>query len=132
MPNILIVEDDDMNRDMLARHLKWEGYQVIAAANGVQAVALARSEPIDLILMDMGLPIMNGWQATLRLKAAPETQAIPIIALTAYALTEDRAKCLSIGCDEYETKPIEFPRLLAKMRRLLETRSKASPHEGAP
>ena len=71
MPNILIVEDDDMNRDMLARHLKWEGYQVIAAVNGVQAVALARSEPIDLILMDMGLPIMNGWQATKRLKSAP-------------------------------------------------------------
>ena len=103
MPNILIVEDDDMNRDMLARHLKWEGYQVIAAVNGVQAVALARSEPIDLILMDMGLPIMNGWQATYRLKSAPETQPIPIIALTAYALTEDRAKCLDIGCDEYET-----------------------------
>src|SRR5262245_54907326 len=111
MPNILIVEDDDMNRDMLARHLKWEGYQVIAAVNGVQAVALARSEAIDLILMDMGLPIMNGWQATHRLKSAPETQPIPIIALTAYALTEDRAKCLDIGCDEYETKPIEFPRL---------------------
>ena len=132
MPNILIVEDDDMNRDMLARHLKWEGYQVIAAVNGVQAVALARSEPIDLILMDMGLPIMNGWQATYRLKSAPETQPIPIIALTAYALTEDRAKCLDIGCDEYETKPIEFPRLLAKMRRLLESRPKASPQEEAP
>jgi len=132
MPNILIVEDDDMNRDMLARHLKWEGYQVIAAVNGVQAVALARSEPIDLILMDMGLPIMSGWQATYRLKSAPETQPIPIIALTAYALTEDRAKCLDIGCDEYETKPIEFPRLLAKMRRLLESRPKASPQEEAP
>ena len=132
MPNILIVEDDDMNRDMLARHLKWEGYQVIAAVNGVQAVALARSEAIDLILMDMGLPIMSGWQATNRLKSAPETQPIPIIALTAYALTEDRAKCLDIGCDEYETKPIEFPRLLAKMRRLLESRPKASPQEEAP
>ena len=132
MPNILIVEDDDMNRDMLARHLKWEGYQVIAAVNGVQAVALARSEAIDLILMDMGLPIMSGWQATYRLKSAPETQPIPIIALTAYALTEDRAKCLDIGCDEYETKPIEFPRLLAKMRRLLESRPKASPQEEAP
>ncbi len=131
MPNILIVEDDEMNRDMLARHLKWEGYQVIAAANGVQAVALARSEPVDLILMDMGLPIMNGWQATQRLKAAPETQAIPIIALTAYALMEDRARCLSAGCNDYETKPIEFPRLLAKMKRLLEATPKASSHQGA-
>jgi len=119
MPNILIVEDDAMNRDMLARHLKWEGYQTITAANGVQAVALAQSESVDLILMDIGLPIMNGWQATHRLKAIPETRAIPIIALTAYALTEDRAKCLSAGCDEYESKPIDFPRLLDKMYRLL-------------
>jgi two-component system cell cycle response regulator DivK len=119
MPNILIVEDDEMNRDMLARHLKWEGYQTITAANGVQAVALAQSESVDLILMDMGLPIMNGWQATHRLKAMQETRAIPIIALTAYALAEDRAKCLSVGCDEYESKPIDFPRLLGKMRRFL-------------
>jgi CheY-like chemotaxis protein len=119
MPNILIVEDDEMNRDMVARHLKWEGYQTITAANGVQAVALAQSESVDLILMDMGLPIMNGWQATHRLKAMPETRAIPIIALTAYALTEDRAACLSVGCDEYESKPIDFPRLLAKMHQFL-------------
>ena len=119
MPNILLVEDDVMVRDMVARHLKWEGYHVITAANGIQAVALAQSEAIDLILMDMGLPIMNGWEATHRLKAAPATRAIPIIALTAYALSEDRAKCLSIGCDEYESKPIDFPRLLAKMQSLL-------------
>jgi CheY-like chemotaxis protein len=116
MPNILVVEDDDMNRDMLARHLKWEGYQVITAANGAQAIALAHSEHIDLILMDMGLPVLDGWQATHRLKQAPATQAIPIIALTAYALTEDRARCFQVGCDDYETKPIDFPRLLAKMQ----------------
>lgn len=126
MPNILLVEDDAMNRDMMARHLKWEGYQVITAANGVQAVALAQSEAIDLILMDMRLPIMNGWEATHRLKAAPATCAIPIIALTAYALSEDRAKCLNVGCDEYESKPIDFPRLLTKMHRLLETTPNAS------
>ena len=128
MPNILVVEDDEMNRDMLARHLKWEGYQIVTAANGVQAIALAHSEAIDLILMDMGLPIMNGWQATHRLKAAPATQGIPIIALTAYALSEDRAKCLSMGCDEYESKPIDFPRLLAKMHHLLENTPNVSIH----
>ncbi len=119
MPNILLVEDDEMNRDMLARHLKWEGYHIITAMNGVQAVALAQSEQIDLILMDMGMPIMDGWEATRRLKAAPSTRSLPIIALTAYALTEDRAKCLSVGCDEYETKPVNFPRLLTKMQQLL-------------
>jgi len=119
MPNILIVEDDEMNRVMMARHLKWEGYTVIAAANGVQAVALAQAGSIDLILMDMGLPIMNGWEATRRLKAAPATRAIPVIALTAYVLSEDRSKCLQVGCDEYESKPINFPRLFAKMSRFL-------------
>jgi CheY-like chemotaxis protein len=119
MPNILIAEDDAMNRDMMARHLKWEGYQVITAMNGVQAVALAQSELIDLILMDMGMPILDGWEATRRLKGAPATQSIPIIALTAYAVIEDRAKCLSAGCDEYETKPVDFPRLFAKMQRFL-------------
>jgi two-component system cell cycle response regulator DivK len=121
MATILIVEDNAMNRDMMARHLKWEGYQIITAMNGVQAVALAQSESIDLILMDMRLPIMTGWEATHQLKATPATRGIPIIALTAYALSEDRAKCLDVGCDEYESKPIDFPRLLAKMHRLLET-----------
>ncbi len=129
MPNILVVEDDAMNRDMMARHLKWEGYQVTTAANGVQAVALAHSEHIDLILMDMGLPVMNGWQATYRLKGAPETRAIPIIALTAYAMTEDRAKCFGVGCDEYESKPVDFPRLLAKMRQFLARAPKAGMEE---
>jgi two-component system cell cycle response regulator DivK len=124
MPNILLAEDDAMNRDMVARHLKWEGYQVITAVNGIQAVALAQSELIDLILMDMGMPILDGWEATRRLKDAPATRSIPIIALTAYAVLEDRVKCMSVGCDEYETKPINFPRLLAKMQQFLENAPK--------
>jgi CheY-like chemotaxis protein len=119
MPNILLVEDDAMIREMLARRLKWEGYQVITAANGAHAVTLVQSEPIDLILMDMGLPVMNGWQATNRIKASPATCAVPIIALTAYALTEDRRKCIDAGCDDYETKPIDFARLLVKIQGLL-------------
>src|SRR4029079_13918361 len=129
MPNILVVEDDAMNRDMLARHLKWEGYQIVTAANGVEAIALAHSEAIDLILMAMGLPILDGWQATQRLKQAPAPQAIPIIALTAYALTEDRAKCLQAGCDDYETKPVDFPRLISKMRHWLATARPEKAHE---
>jgi CheY-like chemotaxis protein len=129
MPNILIVEDDEMNRTMMARHLNWEGYTVITAANGVQAVALAQSGSIDLILMDMGLPIMTGWEATRRLKTAPATCAIPIIALTAYALSEDRAKCFQVGCDEYESKPIDFQRLFAKMSRFLNNTPAASIHK---
>jgi CheY-like chemotaxis protein len=120
MPNILLVEDDEMNRDMVARHLKWEGYRVITAANGAQAVALAQTERPDLIVMDMGLPVMNGWQATHRIKEAPETSAIPIIALTAFALSEDRRRCIDAGCDEYQSKPINFPQLLTKIQALLD------------
>ena len=119
MAKILLVEDDAFNRDMAARRLKWEGYQVITAEDGAQAVTMAMSERPNLILMDMGLPILNGWQAAHELKAAEATHAIPIIALTAYALSDDRGKCLAAGCDEYETKPVEFARLLAKMRTLL-------------
>ena len=120
MPTILLVEDDPMNLDMMTRHLKWEGYRVITATNGVQAVALARSAAVDLILMDMGLPIMNGWQATERLKTGADTRDIPIIALTAYALTEERIQSLAAGCDDIETKPVDFARLWAKMKRYLE------------
>ena len=125
MASIMVVEDDEMNRDMIARHLQWEGYQVITAANGVQAVALAESRSVDLILMDMGLPIMNGWQATHRIKSSPETRAIPIIALTAYAMSDDKAKAIEVGCDEYEAKPINFPRLLSKIQRFLKQASLA-------
>lgn len=123
MKTILVVEDEDMIRDMIERMLKISGYQVITAGDGVRAVALARSEQPDLILMDMGLPVLNGWQATQRIKTKEETHHIPVIALTAYALTEDRERCFAVGCDEYETKPIEFPRLLTKIRGLLQNPS---------
>jgi len=116
---LLLVEDDAMIRDMLTRRLKWEGYQIITAVNGVQAIALAQAERPDLILMDMGLPLVNGFQATERIKAGPETGTIPIIALTAYAMIEDREKCFAAGCDDYETKPVAFSRLLTKMQALL-------------
>jgi CheY-like chemotaxis protein len=119
MARVLLVEDDLMNRDMLARRLKWEGHQVIMAADGAQAVSLAQTERPDVILMDLGLPIMNGWEATRQIKTVPATSSIPVIALTAFAMSEDRQKALAVGCDEFETKPVDFPRLLAKMRALL-------------
>lgn len=121
MAMVLIVEDDTMNRDMLARRLSWEGYQVITAADGAQAVEIARAERPALILMDMGLPILDGWRATQQIRAMPEIAHIPIIALTAFALAEDRAKALAAGCNDYETKPIDFRRLLAKMRTLFDS-----------
>ena len=120
MTTILVVEDESSIRDLIERRLLIEQYQVITASDGARAVALARAEHPALILMDMGLPIMNGWQATHRIKTKPETQAIPIIALTAYAMPEDRARCLAAGCDDYETKPIDFPRLLQKIHMLLD------------
>lgn len=122
MAKILVVEDDALNREMIMRRLKLEGYDSVSAANGLQAVSVAQSEQPDLILMDIGLPILNGWQATQRIKAAPETTEIPIIALTAYAMREDYAQCLAAGCDEFETKPIDFPRLFGKIRVLLNHR----------
>jgi CheY-like chemotaxis protein len=120
MAKILLVEDDLMNRDMLTERLQFRGYQIVTAVDGAQAVRLARTEHPDLILMDMGLPVMNGWQATHWIKSGPDTHSIPIIALTAFTMDEDRRKCLAVGCDEFETKPVEFPRLLAKMSALLE------------
>jgi len=120
MTTILVVEDESSIRDLIERRLLIEQYQVITASDGARAVAVARAEHPALILMDMGLPIMNGWQATHRIKTKPETQAIPIIALTAYAMPEDRARCLAAGCDDYETKPIDFPRLLQKIHMLLD------------
>jgi two-component system cell cycle response regulator DivK len=121
MSTILLVEDDAMNRDMIARYLTMHDYHVITAGDGANAVLLARKARPSLILMDMGLPILNGWQATHRLKTAPETRSIPIIALTAFAMAEDRTKCLAMGCDAFESKPVNFDRLLATMRRLLAT-----------
>lgn len=119
MTRILMVEDDPMIRDMLSRLLTLEGYQVIVACDGSQGVQRARVERPDLIVMDMGLPVLNGWQATHRIRSMPATRSIPIIALTAYAMKEDRARCLAVGCDEYETKPVEFNRLVEKIQSLL-------------
>ena len=121
MAKILVVEDNELNRDMLSRRLKRKGYEVLIAADGAQGVALAQSEAPDLILMDMSLPVLDGWEATRRLKAAPETQSIPIIALTAHAMAGDREQALAAGCDDYDSKPIELKRLLGKMQALLET-----------
>ena len=119
MAKILLVEDDEMNRDMLSRRLERRGYHVVMAIDGGQGLRLAQSEAPDLILMDMSLPLLDGWEATRQLKAAPATQAIPIFALTAHAMAGDREKAVEAGCDDYDTKPIEFPRLLGKIQALL-------------
>ena len=119
MAKILLVEDNDMNRDMLSRRLQKNGYDVVIAVDGEEGVAQAQAEAPALILMDMSLPGIDGWEATRRLKAAPETQAIPVIALTAHAMTSDRDKALAAGCDDFDTKPIELPRLLSKIEALL-------------
>ena len=117
--SILLVEDDPMIRNLLSRRLMIGGYQVITASDGAQAVQSARVDLPELIVMDMGLPVLNGWQATHRIRSMPITRNIPIIALTAYAMKEDRMKCLAVGCNEYETKPVDFTRLLEKIRILL-------------
>lgn len=119
MAKILLVEDNELNRDMLSRRLIRNGFEVVMAIDGEQAVALAESELPDLILMDMSLPVIDGWEATRRVKAAGATSTIPIIALTANAMSGDREKTLSAGCDDYDTKPIEMPRLLGKIDALL-------------
>ncbi len=115
---ILLVEDNEMNRDMLSRRLERRGYEVVCAADGEQGVLLAISELPGMILMDMSLPVLDGWEATRRIKTAPETQAIPIIALTAHAMAGDRDRAIDAGCDDYDTKPVEFPRLLGKIQAL--------------
>jgi CheY-like chemotaxis protein len=119
MARILLVEDNEMNRDMLSRRLRRRGYEVIEAVDGHEALAKTASEAPDLILMDMSLPELDGWEATRRLKAAEATRAIPVIALTAHAMAEDRQKALAAGCDEYDSKPVELRRLLRKMEALL-------------
>ena len=119
MPKILLVEDNEMNRDMLSRRLARKGYEVAVAVDGQQGIDMARSETPDLILMDMSLPVLDGWEATRQLKAATETKAIPIIALTAHAMVGDREKAVEAGCDDFDTKPIEFPRLVEKIEALL-------------
>ncbi len=119
MAKILLVEDNEMNRDMLSRRLLRKGYAVVVATDGRQGIAMARSEAPDLILMDMSLPLLDGWEATRQLKAALETRSIPIIALTAHAMAGDREKAIEAGCDDYDTKPIEFTRLVDKIQALL-------------
>jgi two-component system, cell cycle response regulator DivK len=119
MAKILLVEDNEMNRDMLSRRLLRKGYEVVMAVDGEQAVAMAQSEKPDLILMDMSLPVIDGWEATRRVKAAEASSGIPIIALTAHAMSGDRERALGAGCDDYDTKPIEMPRLLEKIDALL-------------
>jgi len=116
---ILLVEDNEMNRDMLARRLKRRGYVVVFAADGQEAIEKAGAESPDLILMDMSLPVLSGWDATRQIRADPALAAIPIIALTAHAMPEDREKALEAGCDDYDTKPIELHRLLAKIEERL-------------
>ena len=125
MPKILLVEDNEMNRDMLSRRLERKGMQVLIAVDGEQGVAMATTETPDLILMDMSLPILDGWSATRQLRSIPETKMIPIIALTAHAMSGDRDKCLDAGCDDYDTKPIEFTRLLNKIQTLLSKATEA-------
>ncbi len=120
MPKILLVEDNEMNRDMLSRRLARKGYEVLLAVDGGQGVALAQQETPDLILMDMSLPVLDGWEATRQLKEANATKAIPIIALTAHAMSGDREKALAAGCDDYDTKPVELPRLLEKIEAILQ------------
>jgi len=119
MSTILIVEDNEMNREMLSRRLESRGYQVLLAVDGEMGIDVARVSEPDLILMDMSLPVMDGWEATRRLKADAALRHIPIIALTAHAMANDREKALEAGCDDYDTKPIELQRLLAKMEALL-------------
>ncbi len=119
MAKILLVEDNEMNRDMLSRRLVRKGHEVVVGEDGQKGVDMAGSELPDIILMDMSLPIIDGWEATRRIKAAPETAAIPVIALTAHAMSSDRDKALAAGCDDYDTKPVELPRLLEKIGALL-------------
>jgi CheY-like chemotaxis protein len=122
MPKVLLVEDSEDSRDGLARHLRRKGYETLVAVDGRQGVEMARAEAPDLILMDMSLPVLDGWEATRQLKAAPQTQGIPVIALTAHAMAGDREKALEAGCDDYDTKPVEVARLLAKIEALLARR----------
>ena len=119
MAKILIVEDNEMNRDMLSRRLIRRGYEVVMAVNGEEGITAAKAEYPDLILMDMSLPVIDGWEATRRLKAEPNTRRIPVIGLTAHAMAGDREKVIDAGCDDYDTKPVELRRLLQKIEALL-------------
>jgi two-component system cell cycle response regulator DivK len=119
MPRILLVEDNEMNRDMLSRRLARKGYEVSIAIDGRQCLSMALRGGFDLVLMDMSLPEVDGWEATRQLRADPRTRTLPIIALTAHAMAGDREKAMKAGCDEYDSKPVDFPRLLAKIEAML-------------
>jgi two-component system, cell cycle response regulator DivK len=119
MAKILLVEDNEMNRDMLSRRLQRKGYEVVLALDGQSGVEMTQTQGPDLVLMDMSLPVLDGWEATRRLKADAATKNIPVIALTAHAMSNDRERALEAGCDDYDTKPVELPRLLAKIDALL-------------
>jgi two-component system, cell cycle response regulator DivK len=122
MPRILLVEDNDMNRDMLSRRLVRNGYEVFLAMDGQQGIDMALSDRPDLILMDMSLPVIDGWEATRRIKANDATRQIPVIALTAHAMAGDREKAMEVGCDDYDTKPVEISRLVGKIAALLKAK----------
>jgi CheY-like chemotaxis protein len=119
MPRLLLVEDNEESQDGLSRFLQRKGYEVLTAVDGRQGVGIARAESPDLVVMDMSLPILDGWEATRQLKADPQTRHLPVIALTTHAMAGDREKALAVGCDEYDTKPVEFSRLLGKIQALL-------------
>jgi two-component system, cell cycle response regulator DivK len=123
MTKILLVEDNELNRDMLSRRLQRRGFEVVNAVDGQEGVEMAHSEAPELILMDISLPIMDGWEAARKIKTSPKTRATPIIALTAHAMVGDREKSLEAGCDDYDTKPIDFQRLLQKMKTLMEKKT---------
>lgn len=118
MPKVLLVEDNEMNRDMLSRRLIRRGFEVVVAVDGAEGVALSKSENPDIVLMDMSLPVMNGWEATRAIKSDPATQTVPIIALTAHSMPGDREQAMAAGCNDYDVKPVDLPRLLDKMSAL--------------
>lgn len=131
MPKILLVEDNEMNRDMLSRRLEKRGYSVVVAVDGAAGVAQALAEKPDLILMDMSLPVIDGWEATRQIRADANVAGTPIIALTAHAMSTDREKSLKAGCDDFDTKPVELPRLIGKIEELLK-RGPANPQPAPP
>jgi two-component system cell cycle response regulator DivK len=129
MAKVLLVEDNEMNRDMLSRRLMKRGYEVVMAIDGQQGIDLAASEKPDLILLDMSLPVVDGWEAAQKIKANPASQNVPLVALTAHAMASDRERALSAGCDDFDTKPVELPRLLGKMEALLKAKGVTPPEK---
>lgn len=125
MPRILLVEDNEMNRDMLSRRLQRRGFHMVIAVDGQEGLAMARTEKPDLILMDMSLPVMDGWEATKRIKEDETTQRIPVLGLSSHAMPGDRDRALKAGCDDYDTKPVDLDRLLSKIETLLRSRQEA-------